>query len=100
MKNIKLTLATTLSILTLAFTGTAFADGDREYNHFERQVDKSNVQNIKNKRDVSSKKYASSDRKTKRVVVKNTPTRKVIVTKTIIKSLQKSDMPKTNVFSM
>ena len=79
MKNIKLTLATTLSILTLAFTGTAFADGDREYNHFERQVDKSNVQNIKNKR------YVSSKRITKRVMVKNTPTRKVIVTKTIIK---------------
>ena len=76
MKNIKLTLATTLSVMALAFTGNAFADGDRNHNSFERQVNKSKVQKVKHK------KYAHNKTITKRVVVKNTPTRKVVVTKT------------------
>lgn len=80
MKNIKLTLATTLSVLALSFTGNAFADGDREHNNFERQVNKSHVKNVKNKR------YANNKRITKRVVVKNSPTRKVVVTKTKFRS--------------
>ncbi len=90
MKNIKLTLATTLSVIALSFTGNAFADGDRDNNHFERQADKSNVQKLKNKRYDSNKRIVSNNRAvsnkkiTKRVVVKNSPTRKVVITKTII----------------
>ncbi len=41
MKNLKLTLATTLSVMALTFTGTAFAD--REYNNYKRSVDKNSV---------------------------------------------------------
>jgi len=86
MKNIKLTLASTLSVMALAFTGNAFADGDREHNNFERQVNKSHVQNVKNNKHISSKRHVSNHNVTKRVVVKNTPTRKVVVTKTKFRS--------------
>lgn len=91
MKNIKLTLASTLSVMALAFTGNAFADGDRDHNNFERQVDKSHVQNVRNNKHVSNKRHVNNNRSvsnkravsnnriTKRVIV---PTRKVVVTKT------------------
>ncbi|WP_299878936.1 LysM peptidoglycan-binding domain-containing protein [uncultured Cocleimonas sp.] len=92
MKNIKLTLATTLSVLALSFTGNAFADGDREHNNFERQVNKSHVKNVKNKR------YANHKRITKRVVVKNSPTRKVVVTKTKFRSHAKNGYAKNKRF--
>ena len=83
MKNVKLTFATALSVLAMTFTGTAFADGgDRQNNR--KQVTITKVQTLKDlKRMV--KKNADKPAKVERTVVKNTPNRKVIITKTVIK---------------
>ena len=83
MKNVKLTLATALSVLAMTFTATAFADGgDRQNNR--KQVTISKVQPSKDHKRMAIKN-AAKPAKVERTVVKNTPNRKVIITKTVIK---------------
>lgn len=84
MKNIKLTIATTLSMIALTFAGTAAADGDRNYNSFERSVNKTSVKANSNHYAKSRIRNVNKRVTSKRIVVKNTPTKKVIITKTMI----------------
>ena len=94
MKNVKLTLATTLSVLALTFAGAASADGggnrDKRFNNHKQQnvITKSNFTNNVN-RNAYQKTYKNK-RVVKRVVVKKSPTRKAVITRTIIKKPAKS----------
>ena len=47
MKNVKLTLATALSVMAMTFTGTAFADSGNRQNNW-KQITVSKVQTSKN----------------------------------------------------
>jgi hypothetical protein len=93
MKNIKLTLATTLSVLALTFTGTASADGGSQYkNHkhhngtskltFTKNINKHTVKNKKNNK-VRNARF--NKKVIKRVVVKHTPTKTVFISKRAVK---------------
>lgn len=83
MKNAKLTLATALSVLAITFTGTAFADGgDRQNNRKHVTITKVQTSNNVNRQAI---KKVNKTTTVERVVVKNTPNKKVIITKTIIK---------------
>ncbi len=88
MKNVKLTLATTLSVLALTFAGTAFADGGGD-NRFNNHKQKNVITKTTHTKNVNRNAYKTK-RVVKRVVVKNTPYRKVVITKTIIKKPAKS----------
>lgn len=69
MNNLKLTLATTLSVLALAFSGAASAnraDGEYQTYHQNNKVIKTVIA-----------------QPIKKVVVKHTPTKKIVITKTI-----------------
>ncbi|WP_299878914.1 LysM peptidoglycan-binding domain-containing protein [uncultured Cocleimonas sp.] len=102
MKNVKLTLATTLSVLALTFAGVASADNGSRYNNYKKQNEvsfnkKANNQKtskqLTNKQKVSNKSYTknanNSNTTAKRVVVKKTviksPTKKVVFTKNVKK---------------
>ena len=94
MKNVKLTLATTLSVLALTFAGTASADGgnnrDYRFNNHKQQNVIAKSKFTKNINRNAYKNTYKNKRVVKRVVVKNTPTRKVVITKTIVKKPAKS----------
>lgn len=97
MKNLKLTLATALSVMALTLTGTAFADGDRGHSNFKRSVDKSSAKILG--KNIKRNHYASNKKVTKRIVVKNTPAKKVFVTKTVIHKPAKRSYSKTKRFA-
>jgi len=96
MKNLKLTIATTLSILAIAFSGAASADGFDRHNKFKQNVYKQHVQKNKNmivkssQTNYKNRVLASNKKIVKTVVVKNTPNKKAVITKTIIKKPQKT----------
>ena len=96
MKNVKLTLATTLSILALSFSGAALADGERgsRFNNHKQKnmVVKSTVSKHSNRHEARNKKVV------KRVVVKHTPTKKIVITKTFIKKPSKARYAKNKRF--
>ena len=82
MKNVKLTLVTALSVLAITFTGTAFADGgDRQNNNKQAFNAKTQISKNVNRQVV---KTVNKTKTVKRVIVKNTPTKKVFITKTIV----------------
>ena len=80
MKNVKLTLATTLSVLALTFAGTASADGgnnrDYRFNNHKQQNVIAKSKFTKNINRNAYKNTYKNKRVVKRVVVKNTPTTK------------------------
>jgi len=86
MKNVKLTLVTALSVLALTFAGVASADNNRHHKKqnevtYTKKVNK-NVSKHNKKTVVVTKKVKSTNKK---VVVKRTPTKKVVVTKKVVK---------------
>lgn len=93
MKNIKLTLATTLSVLALTFTGTTSADGGNQYKGLKHHNGTSKLTFTKNvnkhivkSRINSNVRNARFNKKViKRVVVKHMPTKTVIVSKRVVK---------------
>lgn len=112
MKNVKLTLATTLSVLALTFAGAASADnGSRSNNHkqqnevsFNKKASqhsvKSNTRNEYNTKSTYNAKNAYNTKKNvKRVVVKNSPNKKVIITKNIVKKPAKTQYVSKNRFN-
>ena len=82
MKNVKLTLATALSVMAMTFTGTAFADNGNRHNNKQLTITKSQTSKSANRQFVTNMNKKTT---VKRVVVKNKPSKKVIITKTIIK---------------
>jgi LysM repeat protein len=90
MKNVKLTLATTLSVLALTFAGAASADNGKRYNN-QKQQDKVsfNKKQSSNKK-VTNKTFHAKNMAAKKVTVnkvtvkKATP-KKVFVTKNVVK---------------
>ena len=119
MKNVKLTLATTLSVLALTFAGAASADnGSRSNNHkqqnevsfnksasnkkISQNSGKSNTKKVFNtKSSYTTKNAYNTNKNTKKVVVKNSvnkssPTKKVVITKNIVKKPAKSQYVSKN----
>ncbi|WP_024611437.1 LysM domain-containing protein [Pseudoalteromonas sp. TB64] len=94
MKNVKLTLVTALSVLALTFAGVASADNNSgSDNHkqqnevtYTKKVNK-NVSKNNTKTVVVTKNVKNNNKK---VVVKSTPTKKVVVTKTVVKQPTKT----------
>ena len=89
----KLTLATTLSVLALTFTGAASADGGNRYKNHKHHNGTSKLTFTKNvnkhivKSRINNKvRNARFNKKViKRVVVKHTPTKTVIISKRVVK---------------
>ncbi|GAA0422240.1 hypothetical protein GCM10009133_33500 [Cocleimonas flava] len=101
MKNVKLTLATTLSVLALTFASAASADNGKRYNN-QKQQDKVSF----NKKQSSNKKVtnktfhaknmAAKKVTVKKVTVKKATPKKVVVTKNIVKKPAKSQYVSKN----
>jgi len=85
MKNVKLTLVTAFSVLALTFAGVASADNNSHHKKqnevtYTKKVNK-NVSKHNTKTVVVTKKVKSN----KKVVVKRTPNKRVVVTKKVVK---------------
>ncbi|GGQ17274.1 LysM peptidoglycan-binding domain-containing protein [Shewanella litoralis] len=94
MKNVKLTLVTALSVLALSFAGVASADNNSLSNNHKQQNEvtyikkvNENVSKNNTKTVVVTKNVKSTN---KIVVVKSTPTKKVVVTKIVVKQPAKT----------
>lgn len=94
MKNVKLTLVTALSVLALSFAGVASADNNSLSNNHKQQNEvtyikkvNENVSKNNTKTVVVTKNVKSTN---KIVVVKSTPTKKVVATKIVVKQPAKT----------
>jgi len=94
MKNVKLTLVTALSVLALTFAGVASADNNSRSNNYKQQNEvtytkkvNKNVSKNNTKTVVVTKNVKSTNKK---IVVKSTPTKKVVVIKTVVKQPTKT----------
>ena len=90
MKNVKLTLATTLSVLALTFAGAASADGGNRYKNQKQQHQHQHQQEFTKstfKKNVNRNvvKQVNKNRSVKRVVVEKRPSKKVVITKRVVK---------------
>lgn len=82
MNNVKLTLATTLSVLTLAFSGAASADnGKRFENHKQNKVMTKTTYSKDRLVKDANRHQARKPKNVKRVVVKTAPTKKIVIAK-------------------
>ncbi|MGI2170600.1 LysM peptidoglycan-binding domain-containing protein [Shewanella sp. MF05960] len=94
MKNVKLTLVTALSVLALTVAGVASADNNSLSNNHKQQNEvtytkkvNENISKNNTKTVVVTKNVKSTN---KIVVVKSTPTKKVVVTKIVVKQPAKT----------
>ncbi len=100
MKNVKLTLATTLSVLALTFAGAASADNGSRSNNLKQQNEvsfnkKASQHSVKS----NTRNEYNTKKNVKRVVVKNSPNKKVIITKNIVKKPAKIQYVSKNRFN-
>ena len=88
MKNVKLTLVTTLSVLALAFSGAASAnraDNDNQKSYQKNKITKSSKAANQKYLNRNGMRNVHRAQPNKRVVVKQSPKRKVVISRTVVK---------------